>query len=169
MDLGEQHGFAVYGVPEIRHEGSVVSSTRIREAVRAADFEMAKALLGRDYTVLGEVVHGRHLGRQLGFPTANVALENEELPPNGVYAVRATVDGTSGVLKGVANLGTRPTVDERATDRSLEAHLFDFDGDLYGRVMEITFVRRLRDERKFAGLDELKAQIAADVIAARKA
>jgi riboflavin kinase/FMN adenylyltransferase len=162
MDLGGQHGFAVYGVPEVRVDGAVVSSTRVREAVRAGDFTRAKSLLGRDYTVLGKIVRGRQLGRQLGFPTANLAVENEELPPDGVYVVRA------GTLRGVANLGMRPTTDAASQDRSFEVHLLDFDGDLYGREMEVSFVRRLRDEVRFAGLDELKAQIARDVAAARE-
>ncbi len=169
MELGEAHGFGVYGVPAVQLDGEVVSSTLIREAVRAGDFAKAKRLLGRDYTVLGEVVHGKHLGKQLGFPTANVAVENEELPPSGVYAVK--VQGSGFRVQenncGVANLGLRPTVEVGATDRALEVHLLDFDGDLYGSEMEIVFIQHLREEIKFAGLDELKARIARDVEAAR--
>lgn len=168
-DLGERHGFAVYGVPEVRVNGVVVSSTRIREAVRAGDFAAAGLLLGRDYAVLGTVVKGRELGRRIGFPTANLAIENEELPPSGVYAVRATPDGRdAGAVNGVANFGVRPTVDSGGTERTLEIHLLDFDGDLYGREMEVTFVKRLRPERKFAGLDGLKARIARDIVEARR-
>lgn len=168
MDLGQAHGFGVYGVPEVQEDGEVVSSTRIREAVRSGDFAKAKRLLGRDYTVLGDVVKGRQLGREIGFPTANVAVENEELPPNGVYAV--TVHGARFPIhgwKGVANLGVRPTLESQG-ERSLEVHLLDAEGDLYGEPLEVAFVERLREEKKFAGLEELKAQIALDVVAARR-
>lgn len=169
MELGEAHSFGVYGVPSVHVDGEVVSSTLIRETVRAGDFARARRLLGRDYAVLGNVVRGKRLGTQLGFPTANIAVENEELPPDGVYAV--TVHGSQFTvhgMRGVANLGFRPTVDTGATERALEVHLLDFSGDLYGSEMEITFVSRLRAEKKFAGLDELKAQIARDVEAARE-
>lgn len=177
MELGQAHGFGVYGVPEVKVAGTVVSSTLVREAVRCADFARARQLLGREYTVLGEVVHGRHLGNQIGFPTANVAIENEELPPNGVYAVRVKVlettaadaSGSTGgeaSLPAVANLGVRPTVEQQG-DRSLEVHLLDFHDDLYGCSLEVTFVASLREEMKFPGLDALKAQIARDADAAR--
>jgi riboflavin kinase/FMN adenylyltransferase len=168
MDLGQAHGFGVYGVPEVQVDGDVVSSTRIREAVRAGDFAKARVLLGRDYTVLGNVVKGKQLGTQIGFPTANIAVENEELPPNGVYAVK--VHGPrfpAGGLKGVANLGVRPTV-ETAGERTLEVHLLDAQCDLYGESLEVAFMRRIRDEQKFASVEELKAQIARDVVDARK-
>lgn len=172
MELGQIHGFGVYGVPEVKSQGIVVSSTFVREAVRAGDFERAETLLGRPYTVLGEVVHGRHLGNQIGFPTANVAVENEELPPNGVYAVtvRWLGGGEEGqkdrVLSGVANLGVRPTVEDRG-ERSLEVHLLDFSEDCYGAQFEVAFVEQIREERKFDDLDALKAQIARDVETAR--
>lgn len=167
MDLGQAHGFGVYGVPEVQVDDEVVSSTRIREAVRTGDFEKARRLLGRDYTVLGDVVKGRQLGRQIGFPTANVAVENEELPPSGVYAV--TVHGPRFPIhgwNGVANLGVRPTVESNG-ERTLEVHLLDADCDLYGESLEVAFVERLREEKKFGGIEELKAQIAKDVEAAR--
>jgi riboflavin kinase/FMN adenylyltransferase len=168
MDLGQAHAFGVYGVPEVQVDGDVVSSTRVREAVRQGDFARAKRLLGRDYTVMGKVVQGRRLGRELGFPTANIAVENEELPPNGVYAV--TVHGArfpAHGIKGVANLGTRPTV-EVVGERALEVHLLDADCDLYGETLEVAFSRQLREERKFASLEELKAQIALDAAQARR-
>ncbi|TLD68568.1 bifunctional riboflavin kinase/FAD synthetase [Phragmitibacter flavus] len=164
MELGSEHDFGVYGVPEVKVDGAVVSSTRIREAVKAGDFAGAKRLLGRDYSVLGEVVHGRQLGRQLGFPTANVAVENEQLPPTGVYAVRAWMDGIE--YAGVANLGNRPTVG--GVDRSLEVHLLDVSGDYYGKLMEVAFVEKLRDEQKFSGVEELKEQIGRDVLRGRE-
>ncbi|MEZ0389919.1 MAG: riboflavin kinase, partial [Verrucomicrobium sp.] len=134
-------------------------------AVRGADFARAQQMLGRPYTVLGEVVAGRQLGRTLGFPTANVRVENEELPPTGVYAVRALMDGQT--YGGVANLGFRPTVSSEG-DRTLEVHLFEASGDFYGHQMEVAFVKKLRDEKKFDGLEALKAQIATDAAEARQ-
>jgi riboflavin kinase / FMN adenylyltransferase len=167
MELGQAHEFGVYGVPEVRLEGEVISSTLTREAVRARDFNKARGLLGRDYSVMGIIVKGKQLGRQLGFPTANVAVENEELPPNGVYAVQATLTGRDQILHGVANLGVKPTLGNE--ERSLEVYLLDFNEDIYGQEMEVSFLRWVRDERKFSGLDELKAQIARDVEAVRTA
>lgn len=164
MDAGQRLGFGVYGVPPVTCDGTVVSSTLIREAVSRAEFDTARSLLGRDYTVLGEVVRGRQLGRTIGVPTANIAIEAEQLPPTGVYAVRVLVDGRC--QNGVANLGRRPTVGV-SEDLSLEVHLLDFDGDLYGRDLEVSFVTRLRDEQKFDGLEALKTQIALDIAAAR--
>jgi len=165
MELGEEHGFGVYGVPVVKLGDQVISSTLVREAVRHGSFGAARELLGRDYTVLGEVVKGRQLGRTIGFPTANVAMENEELPPNGVYAVKARLKGAGSWTKGVANLGYKPTVG--SDERSLEVHLFDFAADIYGEELEVAFTRYIRDEKKFSGLDELKVQIAQDADEAR--
>ncbi len=164
MELGRQHDFAVYGVPPLKVDGTVVSSTLIREAVSKGDFAKAARFLDREYSVLGTVVEGHQLGRQLGFPTANVAVENEQLPPLGVYAVQTRIHDTW--LPAVANLGRRPTVAENA-DPSLEVHLLDWSGDLYGHDLEVRFTRLLRPEMKFSSLDELKAQIARDIEAAR--
>ena len=164
MEMGQQHDFAVYGVPPLKIDGEIVSSTLIREAIATGDFIKAASLLGREYSVFGSVVEGRKLGRQLGFPTANVDVENEQLPPLGVYAVQARID--SVWLPGVANLGRRPTVADNA-EPSLEVHLLDWNGDLYGKDMEVRFTRLLRPEMKFSGLDELKAQIQRDIVAAR--
>ena len=165
MNAGQRLGFGVYGVPPVRVDGAVVSSTAIRDAVRRGEFDKAQLLLGRAYTVLGSVVHGKQLGRQIGVPTANLDVEAEQLPPAGVYAVRALVDGRW--QNGVANLGHRPTVSTDDSELSLEVHLLDFDADLYGRDIEVCFVQRLRDEQRFSDLDALKAQIAKDVSAAR--
>jgi riboflavin kinase/FMN adenylyltransferase len=136
MELGQQHGFAVCGVPSVKVMGETVSSTLVREAVRNGDLARAKSLLGRDFSVMGEVVLGRQLGRQLGFPTANISLEPAiKLPPNGVYAVRVRIENEAP--PGFANLGLRPTVAEGATERMLEVHLLDFDADLYGQTLEV--------------------------------
>lgn len=164
MEMGQEHDFAVYGVPPLKIDGQVVSSTLIREAITRGDLPYAASLLGRDYSVFGTVVEGRKLGRQLGFPTANVEVENEQLPPLGVYAVEARIDDQW--LPAVANLGRRPTVVENA-EPNLEVHLLDWSGDLYGKDLEVRFTRLLRSEMKFSSLDELKAQIARDVAAAR--
>ena len=163
--LGDRLGFAEIGVPAVEIGGEIVSSTLIRHAVESGDLAKAARLLGRDYTVLGTVVQGARLGRQLGFPTANLSAHNEQFPPNGVYAVGVRRDGDT--LRGVANIGIRPTVAHTGGERLLEVHLLDFDGDLYGTDLEVTFQRYLRPEQKFANLDELKAQIARDVEAAR--
>ncbi|MBB5032983.1 bifunctional riboflavin kinase/FAD synthetase [Prosthecobacter vanneervenii] len=164
MELGQEHDFAVYGVPPLKIDGQVVSSTLIREAVSNGDFARAATMLGRGYSVFGPVGEGQKLGRQLGFPTANVAVENELLPPLGVYAVEARIG--SEWLPAVANLGRRPTVAADA-DPSLEVHLLNWSGDIYGKDMEVRFTRHLRSEMKFASLEELKAQIARDIEAAK--
>ena len=144
--------------------GMPVSSSRIRKLLAAGEVEEAGTLLGRPWSVSGPVVHGQARGRTIGFPTANVAQREELQPGAGVYAVRALLpDGRT--LAGVANLGTRPTVG--GTDRSVEVHLFDYAGDLYGQELEVSLVAWLRAERRFGSLGELTAQIAADATAAR--
>ncbi|MGI9243765.1 MAG: bifunctional riboflavin kinase/FAD synthetase [Verrucomicrobiales bacterium] len=161
--MGSELGFSVTGVePVTSTDGEVISSTLVRRAVRDGELERAKALLGRDYTVLGDVVEGRKLGRTIGFPTANLAVHSEQLPPSGVYAVRVELDdGTT--LRGVANLGTRPTVDPEGAKRLLEVHLFQFDRQIYGRAMEVWFERFLRGEQKFDSVEALRKQITIDV------
>lgn len=163
MELGQQHGFAVYGVPAVKINDEVVSSTLIREAITQGNFDRAARFLGREYSVLGTVIEGRRLGRQLGFPTANVDVENEQLPPLGVYAVQARIGETW--LPAVANLGRRPSVETNA-EPLLEVHFPNWSGDIYGQDLEVRFTRFLRPEMKFGGLDELKAQIQRDVEAA---
>ncbi len=163
--LGAEHHFAANGIPQVFGAGRPVSSTRVRQALEAGDLAAARILLGRDHSVYGLVVPGRKLGRTLQFPTANVQVQNEQLPPCGVYAVRALVD--QSWINGVANLGHRPTIEGGDPAPVLEVHLFDFDSDLYGRMIEVSFVKMLRSEQKFANLDELRAQIARDCEAAR--
>jgi riboflavin kinase/FMN adenylyltransferase len=151
-------GFQLEALPPVMMDGERISSTRIRQAIRDGSMEAAARMLGRAYTVEGRVEEGRKLGRQLGFPTANVERGEEQFPPDGVWAVRARA-GTR-CLGGVANLGVRPTVD--GEQRVLEVHLFDFSGDLYGVILEVEFVSYLRPEQKFGSLDDLKAQIRRD-------
>lgn len=165
--LGDEIGFQEVGVPAVEIDGQIVSSTVIRQSVERGDLATAARLLGRDYTVLGTVVKGLQLGRQLGFPTANLSAHNEQFPPNGVYAVTAAAKGTPA-HSGVANIGVRPTLEKSEGERLLEVHLFDFAGVLYGQDLEITFRAFLRPEQKFPSLEALRAQIADDVQSARK-
>jgi len=127
----------------------------------------AARLLGREFSILGRVIEGRKLGRTLGFPTANLRPESEQLPPNGVYAVRAVIDEKRHA--GIANVGVRPTVSSEGIHRTVEVHLFNFDRELYGRDVEVFFERFIRAEQKFPSLDALRAQIASDVSAVRSA
>jgi len=161
-----RYGFRLEAVPPVMFDGDRISSTRIRQAIHDGNLDEAERMLGRRYSVTGTVVEGDQLGRKIGFPTANVATGNLQLPPDGVWAVRA-IDPAGRRWMGAANLGTRPTVD--GTKRQLEVHLLDFSGDLYGGSLEVVFEKHLRPERKFAGLDELRAQISCDVAAAREA
>jgi len=164
-DLGNEHGFEVAGVGIVETGGMRVSSTRIREAIGAGDFEVANSLLGRRYTVFGTVIEGQKLGRTIGFPTANLTVHQEQLPPTGVYAVRAAGAGES--WDGVANLGYRPTVAGGEVKRILEVHLFGLEYEIYGEELEVEFVQFIRPEKKFDGVEALKEQIGRDVETAR--
>ncbi len=164
-ELGATNEFEVVGIPPVQVNGAVVSSTAIRHAVQEGDFARAAEMLGRDYTILGTVIEGEKLGRTLGFPTANLSAHSEQFPPNGVYAIEALHRGTT--FRGVANLGYRPTVAHKDPERLLELHLFDLRHDIYGEDVEVRFRRFLRPEKKFNGLDALKAQIGRDVAEAR--
>ena len=165
-ELGPKLGFHASGIPNVTVDGQPVSSTAIRAAVQRGDLPTAQGLLGREFSLFGTVIAGNKLGRTIGFPTANIRPENEQLPPNGVYAITATL-GT-GNIRGVANIGLRPTVQDADKERLLEVHLFDFSGDLYGADLEIHFRRFIRAEQKFPSLDALKARIAEDAASARE-
>jgi riboflavin kinase/FMN adenylyltransferase len=164
--LGAELGFNVHGMAALALDGEAVSSTRIRAAIQAADFDAASQMLGRPYAIAAKVVAGDRLGRQLGVPTANLEVAGLVLPPNGVYAARATADGASHLA--VLNIGTRPTLQADSHAKRFEVHLLDFAGDLYGVEMEVEIVLRLRDEKKFPSLDALKTQIALDIKAAAR-
>ena len=164
-EQGRIKGFGVSVLDPVMREGEIYSSTRIREALRDGWASEAAELLGRDWEIEGEVELGDQRGRTIGFPTANVALGEHLRPRFGVYAVRALVDGETDWRPAVANLGRRPTFGK--LKENFEVHLFDFDGDLYGKVLRVALVDFIRPEMKFAGLDQLKAQIAADATAAR--
>jgi riboflavin kinase/FMN adenylyltransferase len=171
-ELGPRLGFAVTIIPEVTIGGRDVSSSRIRELLAAGDVEEAKRMLGRSFAVRGTVVAGDRRGRTLGFPTANLAPENEVIPAHGVYAghVQLLDAGTPAAgtrFAAVTNVGRRPTFKE--DDPALaEAHLLDFSGDLYGRRIEVSFEARLRGEERFPSADALRAQIARDVELARQ-
>jgi len=164
--LGAQLGFGVTVVaPLTAPGGALYSSTRIREHLVEGRPREAAAQLGRPFEIDGRVEAGDRRGHTIGFPTANLSLEDFLRPAGGVYAVRVAVESEPGWRDGVANLGTRPTVG--GSDLRLETHLFDFAGDLYGKHLRVALIEHLRPERKFSGLDELKSQIAADAGRAR--
>ncbi|MBS3964884.1 MAG: bifunctional riboflavin kinase/FAD synthetase [Methylomonas sp.] len=161
---GQDYGFAVEATGSFEVDGLRVSSTLIRDALGEGDLALAKTLLGRDYSVCGRVAHGDKRGRVLGFPTANLHLFRKNTPLVGVFAVTMTgLDGDE--VKGVANLGTRPTFDG-GCQAVLETHLFDFNRDIYGCYVEVHFKAKLRDEMRFSSLDALKRQIGHDIASA---
>jgi riboflavin kinase/FMN adenylyltransferase len=158
---GKRYGFALEAMPDVLFEGVRVSSSAVRAALAAGDLRAAERLLGHPYTISGRVAHGAKLGRGLGFPTANLILRRAP-PLSGVFVVE--VDGLG---RGVASLGRRPTVNPVPVPL-LEVHLFDLDRDLYGEHLRVRFLEKLRDERKYEGLDALKAAIASDARRARE-
>jgi len=164
--LGKELKFTVHGLSAVALDGQAVSSTRIREAVHRGDLDSAGQLMGRAYSLCGAVVCGDQLGRKLGIPTANVDVAGLAVLPHGVYAAHVAVRGRSH--RAAVNIGVRPTVSSAAPRLQVEAHLLDFDGDLYGEELEITFAAKLRDERKFPSVEALTAQIRQDIAATRK-
>jgi riboflavin kinase/FMN adenylyltransferase len=164
--FGARFDFGVVGIPPVTVNGELVSSTSIRRAVEAGDLAKAAQMLGRDYTILGTVVSGDNRGKKIGFPTANLSAHNEQFPPNGVYFAQAKLDGV--MYPGVVNLGYRPTVDTGKSERILEIHLLDFESDIYGKDLEVRFIRYLRPEKKFESVEALARQIDLDVKQARE-
>jgi len=164
--FGAQFDFHVVAISPVKVGGAVVSSTAIRRAVEKGDLATAAAMLGRDYTVLGTVVAGGKMGKKLGYPTANLSAHSEQFPPNGVYLAEATLD--RALYPGVVNLGYRPTVSSGKPERVLEIYLLDFDQDIYGKDVEVRFIRYLRPEQKFDSVEALVQQIERDVRQARE-
>lgn len=164
-ELGNELDFAVHGLAAVGLDGAIISSTRVRGTLAQGELNAVSQMLGRDYSLCGTVVRGDQLGRKLGFPTANVEAIGQALPPRGVYAIRAKVAGRSHL--GVMNIGLRPTLKSSVPEIRVEAHLFDFNREIYGEKIEILLVEKLRDERKFASVEALREQIAVDVKAAR--
>ncbi|MBI3560312.1 MAG: bifunctional riboflavin kinase/FAD synthetase [Gammaproteobacteria bacterium] len=160
QQAGRRAGFEVVDIHSFMLEGARVSSTRVRQALQQGDLTLAQRLLGRHYSMSGRVVHGAKLGRQLGFPTANIQVRRYQTPLQGIFVVE--VSGLGGQpLPGAASLGTRPTVNGKQI--LLEVYLLDFDRDIYGAHLQVSFLHKLRDEIHFSTLDALTAQIAADV------
>ena len=162
--LGLELNFGVHGLAAVALDGQVVSSTRIREAIRAGDLDAAGQMLGRPYTICGKVVEGDKIGRQLGFPTANLDVTNLILPPNGVYAANTRFNERS--YRVALNIGVRPTV-AAGSELRVEAHLLDFSGELYGAELELEIGERLRGEQTFSSAAELRGQIARDIAQVR--
>ncbi len=158
--MSAELGFCLEAVAPVMWDGERISSTRIRQAIRDGNFDAVTKMLGRTYEVSGVVIEGRKLGRELGFPTANLRLGEQQVPKDGVWAVEVP-----GYGNGIANLGTRPTLG--AGERLLEVHLFGFSDDLYGKPLKVRFTGFIREEKKFGSVDELRTQIGQDVAAAK--
>jgi riboflavin kinase / FMN adenylyltransferase len=158
-------GIRVESLPDVLLDNARVSSTAVRQALSSGDLEWAKRLLGRHYSISGHVVHGDKLGRELGYPTANVQMHHDKPPLTGIYAVKLS-GLEQGDLPGVASLGVRPTLKQDGKP-TLEVHLFDFDRDIYGQHVRVHFMKKIREEEKFSNLEALKRQIGLDEQAAR--
>lgn len=157
--MSSELGFVADEVPEVRLRGRRISSSRIREHLAAGHVNLTRRMLGRPYGVEGVIIRGNRRGHTIGFPTANLKPHNRVIPKFGVYASATLVDGAW--RRSITNIGVRPTFEQDA-EPSIESYLFDFDGDLYGNALRVRFLHRIRDERKFNGIDELKAQIKID-------
>ena len=157
--MSRELGFFADEVPEITLRGQRISSSKIRHLLAEGKVNLARRMLGRPYGVEGQIIHGDKRGRTIGFPTANLHPNNRVIPKFGVYATANLIDGAW--RKSITNVGVRPTFDDDKQP-SIESYIFDFDGDLYGDVLRVRFLHRIRDERKFGGIEELKAQIAED-------
>jgi riboflavin kinase/FMN adenylyltransferase len=157
--MSAELGFHADEVDEVRLRGQRISSSKIREMLAAGRVNLTRRMLGRPYGVEGVIIRGNRRGHIIGFPTANLKPHNRVIPKFGVYATATLVDGTW--RRSITNIGVRPTFEDDA-DPSIETYLFDFDGDLYGDVLRVRFLHRIRDERKFNGIDELTAQIKSD-------
>lgn len=165
LEAGQQFNFEVTNLRTLTFDETRVSSSRIRECLALGDLEQAEEMLGYPYSIKGKVVYGRQLGRTLNAPTANVQLHRYRAPIDGVFAVEVLLgnEGDEKTYQGVANVGVRPTLEEESLKPILEVYLFDFKGNLYGQSVKVVFCSKLRNEKKFNGLDELKEAIANDV------
>jgi riboflavin kinase / FMN adenylyltransferase len=158
--VSERLNFRAEEVPEVRLRGQRISSSRIRELLAAGRVNLARRMLGRPYGVEGRVVRGAERGRMLGFPTANLRPQNRVIPQSGVYITATLIEGLW--RRSITNIGTRPTFEDAAAQSSIETYVMNWTGDLYGDVVRVRFLQRLRGEQKFASIDELKRQIARD-------
>ncbi len=158
--MAREFGYEVIAVSPCFNGGERVSSTLVKQYLHAGDCQRVQELLGRPYSISGKIIKGRQLGRELGAPTANVELLARSLPMTGIFIVKAKIHGT--VFNGVASAGFNPTIDETRVP-SLEVHLLDFNGDIYGETISVSFIKKLRNEEKYANLEELKKQIQFDL------
>lgn len=158
-EMSKRLGFHADEVPEVRLRGQRISSSKIRQLLAEGKVNLARRMLGRPYGVEGQIIHGLKRGRTIGFPTANLKPHNRVIPKFGVYATATLIEGKW--RRSITNVGIRPTFDGD-NEPSIESYIFDFDGDLYGDVLRVRFLHRIRDERKFSGIEELKAQIERD-------
>lgn len=167
-ELSEHYNFRLHKIEALYHDNLTISSTKIRAALEEGNLSQANDMLGYPYILMAKVVDGLKIGRKLGFPTANLAMDEQEkiIPKQGVYVVMVDVNGT--FYKGVLSIGYRPTLNLPELQLSIEVHLFDFYGDLYGKTLVVFFLERIRDDIKYASLDELKQQIEFDIIKAKE-
>ncbi len=159
--LGEARGIAVNEIPAVYLDNKLISSTFIRKEVENEDIALVNKYLGHNFVIIGEVVHGRKLARQLGFPTANIKIMNRLYPRNGIYGVRVKVEGEDFFRDGVVNIGVNPTL--KPGEKSVEVNILDFDEFIYGKIVTVELLQYMREERKFDSIDELKSVIANDV------
>jgi len=160
LDLGLEYGFTVDPVKFITQQNNKISSTSIRQALLDQNIQSANRMLGRSYSVLGQVMRGKQIGRTIGYPTANIDISNRDILLRGVFCVKAMIENDTQEYNGLANIGFKPTVN--GTELTLEVHLLDFEEDIYDSVMQIDFLHRIRGEKKFNGLEELSIQINKD-------
>jgi len=163
-EMGGRFGFDVHVVPKRRINGVPISSTRVRRAIEAGDLRLAERMLGRRYSILGRVIKGEGIGEKIGYPTANLDTDDQLLPPNGVYAARVRLDEEG--FNGLLYIGRRPTF--KGEEMRVEVHILDFNGDIYGRWLEVEFAEAIRGERRFASAEELAGQLAQDERIARR-
>ncbi|HXO20571.1 MAG TPA: bifunctional riboflavin kinase/FAD synthetase [Thermoanaerobaculia bacterium] len=166
-EMGEGLGFRAFGVEEVLYKGERISSSRVRQALAEGRVDDAREMLGRPYAISGKVVRGDRMGRKLGWPTVNLASDNELLPADGVYVSRVCFPSYPATFDSVTNIGTRPTVYE-SYQRVVESHILDFSADVYDERLELRFLKRLREERAFPSVMDLAAQIGRDVEVARE-
>lgn len=164
--MGRKLGFEAQGIKPVALERKRVSSTRIREAIKNGDLDLASKMLGRAYSIFSRVIKGMGVGKTIGFPTANLDISGLVLPPCGVYAAR--VQSGSQKYKAILNLGYKPTVSQENPVLNCEVYIFDFDQDLYDKNIEVVFIEKIREEKKFSSLNELKSQIQKDILTAHK-
>jgi riboflavin kinase/FMN adenylyltransferase len=163
--LGTELGFFVHGLAAVSLDGEIVSSTRIRETIRAGNPDVASQMLGRSYAIAGKVIEGDRLGKKIGFPTANLEVTGRLLPPNGVYSGGAKLKGQ--FYRVALNIGFRPTISSGKSDLRVEAHLLDFSGSFYGEELEVEIGKKLREEMRFNSVTELQQQIVLDIASIR--